>query len=395
MLSQALGVITDAGDPWAGQLRSIAGAAIASADADDIRLWWPILFRLDHAEATRFLQNWVAQGRWSESIQALVASLMVAVEPHAANVDGASLETLCRLAYRSIRPEDDIDHPSGVTYSPGPRDDQQQARSGLVRHLEETQGSSPLLEGLANDPNAALHRDWLRSAALQRLSRDAEPEPLTERQIFELDTRFSAAPVTPQQLYYVALARLADITSDMERGTFSMRALFWRTEGQCGERRRVHEAELQKWLAHELRLRSRGHYSVTREPEEDDMNRPDIRLSAQSVGPVSIELKWADNWTAGELEEAVGDQLIGKYLRDREAQFGILALARTEKSKWRAADRGNLDLRQLVAHLQDLADKTARSERLGGVKVIAIDLAPPPGSTAEKKREDGRMSGSR
>ncbi len=386
VLSQALGVITDAGEPWVGQLRGVVGAKITSASADDLSVWWPILFRLDPAEATRFLERLVGRKRWSAKLQALVSGLVVSALPHAADADAASLATLCRLAYRSIRPEDDIDHPSGVTYSSGPRDYAQHARSSLVRQLEEMPGSSAFLERLANDPSATLHRDWLRSAALRRLSRDAEPEPLTERQVFELENRFSAAPTTPRQLYDVALARLANIRRDIERGTFSMRALFWPTRVADGKRRSVHEAELQKWLAHELRLRSRGHYRVAREPEEDDMNRPDIRLYAPPAGPVSIELKWADNWTAGQLEEAVTDQLIGKYMGDRDARYGILVLARTEKSGWRPPAGNNLNLRRLEVHLQKLADETVLTNELDGVKVVAIDVAPPPGSTAEERR---------
>lgn len=392
VLSQALGVITDAGEPWVGQLRGVVEAAIASASADDLRVWWPILFRLDPAAAAQFLERRVARKQWNKRLRDSVAGLMVAALPHAADADGVSLASLCRLAYRSIRPEDDIDHPSGVIYAFGPRDYAQEARSKLVRFLEETPGSSRLLEGLASDPSAALHRDWLRSAALRRLSRDAEPDPLTEGQVLELEKRFFATPATPQQLYDVALARLANIARDMERGTFSMRALFWPTEGADGKRRSVHEAELQKWLAHELRLRSRGHYSVSREPEEDDMNRPDIRLSSRGVGPVSVELKWADNWTARQLEEAVTEQLIEKYMGDRDARYGVLVLARTEKSGWRPTGCGNLDLTQLVDHLQAIANEAARRERLGGVKVVAIDLAPPPGSTAEKRRKAERKN---
>ncbi len=388
LLSQAVGVITDAGEPWVAQLHELVRTRVdASALRADLTVWWPILFKLVPAEGTLFLTDWLQGRQWSPRLREMVAALMVAGLPNAGDVDGVTLATLCRLAYRAIRPEEDIDHPSRVAYCHGPRDEAKDARSRLVRLLEEAPGSAHLLEELASEPYADPHREWLLAAAGRRLSRDAEPEPLSERQVFELEKRFAAAPRTSHQLYDVALARLANVARDMERGTFSMRALFWSTTGADGKRKSVHEAELQKWLAHELRLRSRGHYSVAREPEEDDMNRPDIRLSSRGIGPVSIELKWADNWTARELEEAVTDQLIGKYMRDRDSRYGILVLARTSKPGWRPPGAGNMTLSRLLEHLQYLANETVRHVGLGGVSICGIDFAPPSGSTAEKRRD--------
>ena len=66
-------------------------------------------------------------------------------------------------------------------------------------------------------------------------------------------------------------------------------------------------------------------------------------------------------------------------MRDARAQYGILLLARVEKSGWRIAG-SRFDLWSLVDHLQSLARETVRAEALGGVRVLAIDFKTPSAS---------------
>src|SRR5262249_55004254 len=61
-------------------------------------------------------------------------------EPPFRNLPLSSLKRLIRLAFQTIRIEDDKIHPSGVVYSPDARDDAEQARGAALQLLVNTPG---------------------------------------------------------------------------------------------------------------------------------------------------------------------------------------------------------------------------------------------------------------
>jgi hypothetical protein len=117
-------------------------------------------------------------------------------------------------------------------------------------------------------------------------------------------------------------------------------------------------------VATELRSRQGRAYSVEREPHVADEKAPDIRLRAKaSDASLPIEVKVPESWSLAELEEALNEQLAGRYLRAQDAKHGILLLVHQQARSrgWAAADGSFLAFEQVVAHLRKIAEQTAGS----------------------------------
>lgn len=52
--------------------------------------------------------------------------------------------------------------------------------------------------------------------------------------------------------------------------------------------------------------------------------RPDIQVQHPEAGSVSIEIKWATDWTFNQLKDALEDQLVSRYLKAHDANHGVL-----------------------------------------------------------------------
>jgi hypothetical protein len=93
--------------------------------------------------------------------------------------------------------------------------------------------------------------------------------------------------------------------------------------------RQPDDAAVQSWVAGYLRERQGRSYSVERETRVVHEKAPDARFRAEaSDASVAMEIKVMESWTLYQLEEALRDQLVGRYLRDRNHRHGILLLVR-------------------------------------------------------------------
>ena len=140
----------------------------------------------------------------------------------------AVLERLVRIAFRTIRHEEDIQH-EGM-YSPGARDHAEGARSSLFKQLYETPGRETLqaLKRIGADPNFQFPAERLAELAYDRASADAEHEPWPTSEAFEMEKAFDAAPLTPRDLQLVALSRIAEMNDDLHNHRFSQGKTFKR-----------------------------------------------------------------------------------------------------------------------------------------------------------------------
>lgn len=269
------------------------------------------------------------------------------------------LELLVRLieiAYGYVRVSDDISRPSGVVYSPGPRDFAERARDNAFTQLANMPGPAAVaalrrfgeLEGFAIPPERI--RQIMRNRALI----DSERAPWLPGEAAELENDFDAVPQTPRDLQQVALNRLSDLQHDLENDDYSDRTSL---------KRAANEREVQIWTASKLRDRGGRVYSLEREPHVIDEKEPDIRLRSKCPGDVSlpIEVKVAESWSLAKLEEALDVQLGGRYLKDRDANHGVLLLVHQEARAegWYPPAGPALTITQVVEHLQRRADATA------------------------------------
>jgi hypothetical protein len=123
------------------------------------------------------------------------------------------------------------------------------------------------------------------------------------------------------------------------------------------------EREVQLWLASMLQLRGRDFYTVIRENVVDLDKEVDISVAVDGVGQVPIEVKPPSSYGTPDLEKVVPDQLVGRYMTQRERDRGILLLVRLGvKRGWHIGKKLNRPYCDLVQHLRTLADRHAQRE---------------------------------
>lgn len=102
---------------------------------------------------------------------------------------------------------------------------------------------------------------------------------------------------------------------------------------------------------------------------------PDIRFRAKaSDANVPMEIKIAESWALGELENALILQLIGRYLRDRHNRYGILLLVhqKARPKGWRTATGDFLTFEQVLRHLRTIARSIAAESPTAPQVEIAV-----------------------
>ncbi|MCE8520861.1 hypothetical protein KBY30_07690 [Ruegeria pomeroyi] len=281
------------------------------------------------------------------------------------------LKRLYTLMHQHIRAAEDIERAGRGAYSPGLRDDAQDARNSLFSVLCDIPGKATFLalRQLAEDHPNESSRDWMLHLACERAEKDGDLDDWADTQIREFNIDQSLAPVTNAQLFSVAVYRLTDIRAWLEDSDDSPYRTWQRAEA---------ETEVRNLITGRLNDLANGKYTCAQENEMPNSQRPDIWMQAPDVTPVPIELKLLDNgWTGPELCERLRNQLAGDYLRAEAGGRGIMLLTwqgRAADRKWEI-DGCRVDLNGLETALQDYWHSIARDwPDIDEVKVIVIDL---------------------
>ena len=352
--------------------------------------WLSGLFRFDAARGTEVLIRHVAGGDYSGSQEWATTAYStlfgrdstVNFEVIAPDQRAYLLGRLIRQAYEVIRPEQDETH-EGV-YAPNARDDAEMARNFLLNWLRDTPGAETcrVLLKLAEEEDFIQVSERLRSLARERAATDAEFPPFGVEDVLELESRYESPAHDRDGLFTVMMDRLEDIAHDLAHDDFSDRKTLWRIE---------HEPEMQRTLARRIREKANAVYEVTREEEVADQNRTDIRLLARNCGQKAVvELKMADRWTYKELEVALEEQLVTKYLRHSSCRAGCLLLVyRGKKNYWRPPEtRNRLRFPELIGTLKETAQAIeAQSQYDVRITVFGIDLSDGNASTWQAHRQ--------
>ena len=231
------------------------------------------------------------------------------------------LKALYMLMHRHIRVTEDIDRTGGGVYSPGLRDDAQEARERLFILLAEIPGKAAYvaLSELIDEhpgPNAPAR---METHARRRAEQDGDLERWTAEQVAEFGDKLTRTPNSHRQLFDLTVARLEDLKDWLERGDDSPYRT-WQRAADEGETRVLVAGWLnQKWD---------NPFTVAEESELANRQRMDIRLQNPSVAsPVPIELKLLDKeWTGPDLCASLRDQLVGDYMRDATGGRGVILL---------------------------------------------------------------------
>lgn len=291
-------------------------------------------------------------------------------EPSFLMPDG--LRQLIPLVHRHVRRSEDLHRMGKGAFSPTARDEAQSFRDSLLSRLAQSNhpDAPRALRELLKESVLKSDNDWIMHLLEDWIKREAERAPWKPTDVRSFAREYERDPQTAQDLFQIALNRLSDIQHSVERSDNSRRE-----EIPAG----ADEYVLRRWLARQLRDQSRQRYTVPQEAEIDLEERPDIRVENPKTPPVSIEVKWAENWTLAQLLERLEMQLVGQYLRDHDSRHGIYFLASDGRKKhWEVGKRGRLSFAE-VARI--VADKAAEIERenggVYGLRVVTVDFRDP------------------
>jgi len=231
------------------------------------------------------------------------------------------LKDLYILMHKYVRRQDDIERAGKGVYSPGLRDNAQDARNQLFEFLREIPGKEAylaLMELAQLDPDLSF-QSWIRYRAKSKAEQDADLTPWTVDQSLEFQSEIERTPVNHRELFELIEMRFLDLKDNLEHGDSSIADILIKGAAQ--------ETDMRKYIGEWLRERARGRYAIPQEEELADDKRIDLRIHGKGFdAPVPAELKLADKWTGPKLFERLENQLCGDYLRDNRSSRGLFVL---------------------------------------------------------------------
>ncbi|MFB6465016.1 hypothetical protein [Bradyrhizobium tunisiense] len=363
------------------------------AKNDDFALaYLALLLMLDPDAALPVLQQWLNAPILKDDQEARAEkTLGMLFDRHDPLTSGAlaiastkCLEALLHLAYSHIRPKDDLVHQG--TYSPGPRDNAQEARNVILSVLLERPGADAYqaMQRLADDPVFTLRSHRFRELARGKAERDAEFPAWTAAEVLTLERNSTVPAKTGADLLRIVLGVLADIQHNLTSGDFNSRALLERAKD---------EYEVQPWLAEQMLTRAKGRFHIIREGEIALGDKPDIFVaSTASTYQVAVEIKHGGKgWSAPDLEDALRTQLAEDYLKPEYRRYGVLVITHHRDRRWqRAGDNKRIEFSDLIKWLSGIA-ATIKQNAAGHITVQCVGLnawkSEPSPARAERKGE--------
>jgi hypothetical protein len=274
--------------------------------------------------------------------------------------------------HQYIREEDDIQRAGGGVFSPGLRDDAQDARNQLFSLLKEIPGKEAYLAlmELAHLHPEPSSRPWMKHHAKAKAEQDADLTPWTIAQTREFESTIERTPSNHRELFELSEMRLLDLKDNLEHGDSSIADILIKGATK--------ETDMRKYIGDWLRDRAQSRYTIPQEEELADDKRIDMRVHGNGFdAPVPVELKLADKWGGPKLFERLENQLCGDYLRDNRSNRGLFVLVyRGQKPSWELPHSGkSVDFIELAAALQTHWHAiSSRHPGVDDIRVIAIDL---------------------
>lgn len=375
---QVIGALLEHGDPnTRAHLLALAQQRLGNELPEELAfVWLPALMRLDPVLGVEALEDRL------RTVEPAERSLAVTwfgtlfhdrggeINPHDSFFTPDLLLRLLRLAYRHVRPEDDARHEGA--YSPDARDNAEWGRRELWNALLAAKGEDAWCakQEMASDSLFADLRDRIVAIADENWAQEIDSIVLDDRQAADLDRTCEAPVTTNEALFALMKDRLADL-DDLLRSDASPREA-WAAITQ--------EPVMRREIARELLHAANGLYSVDQEAVTGEENRTDIRLrSRASDHETVIELKLAENWSTRQLRDAIGNQLVKKYLVTQNRSSGCLLVTLAENRPWKHPDTGaRIGVSELKTLLCEEAERIMDSKgRTVTLAVHIMDLRKP------------------
>jgi len=300
----------------------------------------------------------------------------------------AVLRRLYVLVHEHVRSREDVDRANMGAYSPGLRDNAQDARERLVGILKDIPGREAYLALKAiseSHPEAKL-RPWFALQAKAKAEADSERPAWSAEQVSQFDNVFERTPANHRELFDLAVLRLQDLKHELEDGDASTASVLIKADL---------ETVVRNYIGAWCSKSSQGRYIIPQEEELPDAKRPDLRWHGFAFkGPVPTELKIADNWSGPQLFERLEAQLAGDYLRDNASSRGIYLLVyRGLQQNWQLPSGGMANFDELVLALQEHWVSVAMAHPgVEEIKVIGIDLTKRAKAPLPKKPASARKT---
>ncbi|QAB41121.1 hypothetical protein EHF38_12565 [Acinetobacter baumannii] len=344
------------------------------------KAWWYALYvDCDPEEGILSLTNWLESLTIEDAIQAsqvFICQLMGkrdSINGKAGNnkfKEVKYLKKLYSLMHKYIKLDDDIERANSGVYSPGLRDDAQDARDLIFTYLKEVPSAESYyaIKDLLKEHSSGNRRIWLEKTAHNIALSCGDFEPWNIEQVLQFEDSGNIKPKTHKELFDLALLRIIELKDWLENGDYSPWLTWQRVE---------QETEMRNLIADELRKKAQSKYSISQENELANSQRTDIRLDNPTVkSPVPIELKILDkSWSGPKLCERLRNQLVGDYLRESTAGCGIFLLFAQDIDKKWEINGNTVSLNELELALQEYWHSIAHEwTGVDSIKVIVIDL---------------------
>lgn len=325
-LTAALTVILRDPSPLPTKFRDAVFRHFEAATTDAAKaIWLSVLLCVDAFRAIGAIETWVGQDANTVAKEDRISLILNHLwgdkfnnlnSQHRDFMKVDVLLRLLKLAHSHVRIEDDLIHEE--SYTPGVRDNAQQARGHLLELLFGIPGR-PTFDALVALSKFSSHeytKNHVLNLAEQRAEADADFSEWQPEDIVAFGLETEREPTTQKELFDIALFRIDDIKLDLEEGDESESSLW---------RKVKNEIELRRIIANRLKHSSQNKYTTGSEEELADATRTDIRLHHPDVeARIPIEIKISGQWSARQHRERLENQLIGQYMR--EAQFGIFLI---------------------------------------------------------------------
>lgn len=372
-------------------IHALAKAELIEGAKDAVSsIWLPVLMRLDAADGIDALEKTIKPhvpakfGPATNWFSSLFGDRHGDGETYlsASGFTPELLLRLARLAYKYIRPSDDIVREEG-SFSPNARDHAERGRSNIVNALLSTTGPEgwAIKLKLADDPLFADFKDRALAMARERAAEEADAAAFAEADIVALDHYGELPPLTRDEMFALMIDRLDDIDDALLRDD-SPRAA-WALIGD--------EKVMRQQIARELRANANDAYKVDQEAVTADEKETDIRLrSTGSEHEAIIELKIGEkDRSAADLKATIKDQLVVKYMASENSRAGCLLITVKSARTWLHPETGAaLNFAGLIVMLNEEAARIEQ-EMGGSLRLIVRGLDLQPRLPTERAKSRG------
>lgn len=378
-LDAALNVVQGSSVPDAAIEEVARRRVVMSGDMDTRARWLAVWMGVAPADALAELEGTLARYDAPQQRSDLAMRFIVNVQGKRRNntgsarrgyVEPAILARLYLLMHEHIRRDVDIDRSDSGVYTPGLRDDAQDARDALLSALCEIPGAKAF-SAIRTVVAAFPDRPWLSRLLRDRAEADADLPVWTPEDVCDFDQSLIQTPRNHAQLARMVEQRILDLKDELENGDTSLASILVALK---------EETKLRQFIHRELREKSGNRYNAVQEEELAGGRgglKPDIRVHGNNFdAPVPVELKFADSWTGPTLIERLENQLCKNYLSDHRSTRGLfVVVTRGNQLHWDLTQGGRVDFDGLVSALQDLWRKLSPDHPgIEDVSVIGIDL---------------------